>query len=192
MGQREDLLAGARACLAEKGYSRTTARDIAAASGAHLASIGYHYGSKDNLMAVAVLQATDEWGDTIEAAVRAAGKAGPPERLRVFLNELFTAIPRQRPLLTASAQAYTEAQFSEEVRRPLQEGTARGRAELAAMVLGVDAGEVDPGTAQGLGSLVHAIVVGYVLQGLLSPDSMPTADQVADALHLITPARGNG
>jgi AcrR family transcriptional regulator len=192
MGQREDLLAGARACLAEKGYSRTTARDIAAASGAHLASIGYHYGSKDNLMATAVLQATDEWGDTIEAAVRAAGKADPPERLRVCLNELFTAIPRQRALLTASAQAYTEAQFSEEIRRPLLEATARGRAELAAMVLGVGADKVDAGTAQGLGSLVHAIIVGYVLQGLLSPDSMPTADQVADALHLITPARENG
>ncbi|TDC54322.1 TetR family transcriptional regulator [Actinomadura sp. KC345] len=30
--------------------SHVTARDIAAASGAHLASIGYHFGSKDNLL----------------------------------------------------------------------------------------------------------------------------------------------
>ena len=29
MGNREDLLAGAKKCLYEKGYARTTARDIA-------------------------------------------------------------------------------------------------------------------------------------------------------------------
>ncbi|MEE2048041.1 helix-turn-helix domain-containing protein, partial [Nocardiopsis tropica] len=58
MSQRDDLLAGARKCLVEKGYGKTTARDIAAASGAHLASIGYHFGSKDNLMNAAVLEAS--------------------------------------------------------------------------------------------------------------------------------------
>lgn len=185
MGQRDDLLAGARICLAEKGYSRTTARDIAAASGAHLASIGYHFGSKDRLMAVAVLQASDEWGDTIEAAVRAAGEATPAERLRVCLDELFAAIPRQRELLVASMQAYTEAQFSEEVRRPLLESVERGRRELAAMVLGVAGAEVDDATVRGLGSLVHTMVVGYVQQALLAPESMPSVDQVVEAVRVL-------
>ena len=41
MGHREDLLEGAKRCLYEKGYARTTARDIVAASGTNLASIGY-------------------------------------------------------------------------------------------------------------------------------------------------------
>ncbi|RSN67563.1 MULTISPECIES: TetR/AcrR family transcriptional regulator [Actinomadura] len=188
MGQREDLLAGARICLAEKGYSRTTARDIASASGAHLASIGYHFGSKDRLMAVAVLQASDAWGDTIEAAVRAAGEASPAERLRTFLDELFAAIPRQRDLLVASTQAYTEAQFSEEVRAPLLEAVERGRRELAAMVLGVESGEVDDATAVALGSLVHAMVVGFAQQALLAPESMPSAERVAEAVAVL--ARG--
>lgn len=49
MGHREDLLEGAKRCLLEKGYARTTARDIGAASGTNLASIGYHYGSKEAL-----------------------------------------------------------------------------------------------------------------------------------------------
>ncbi|MGH4006514.1 MAG: TetR family transcriptional regulator, partial [Pseudonocardiaceae bacterium] len=44
MGNREDLLAGAKRCLYEKGYGRTTARDIAAAAGGvSLAAIGYHF-----------------------------------------------------------------------------------------------------------------------------------------------------
>ena len=40
MSHREDLLAGAVQCLREKGYAHTTARDIVAASGTNLASIG--------------------------------------------------------------------------------------------------------------------------------------------------------
>ena len=55
MGHREDLLVGAVACLREKGYARTTARDIVAASGTNLASIGYHYGSVTALLNAAVL-----------------------------------------------------------------------------------------------------------------------------------------
>ena len=61
-GHREDLLEGAKRCLLEKGYGCTTARDIVAASGANLASIGYHYGSKDALMRQAIIASSEEWG----------------------------------------------------------------------------------------------------------------------------------
>ncbi|MGH3648185.1 MAG: TetR/AcrR family transcriptional regulator, partial [Micromonosporaceae bacterium] len=50
MGNREALLEGAKRCFHEKGYARTTARDIAQASGVSLAAIGYHFGSKEALM----------------------------------------------------------------------------------------------------------------------------------------------
>src|SRR6516225_8755418 len=61
MGNREALLAGAKRCLIEKGYARTTARDIAAASGVSLAAIGYHFGSKDALMNQAIYEFVGEW-----------------------------------------------------------------------------------------------------------------------------------
>src|SRR3954466_13997211 len=50
MGHREDLLEGAKRCLLEKGFLRTTARDIVKESGTNLAASGYHYGSKDELV----------------------------------------------------------------------------------------------------------------------------------------------
>ena len=50
MGHREELLDGAAQCLYDKGFGRTTARDVVAASGTNLASIGYHFGSKDALL----------------------------------------------------------------------------------------------------------------------------------------------
>lgn len=62
MGHREDLLEGAKRCLLEKGFLRTTARDIVKESGTNLASIGYHYGSKDALLAQAYVALVETTG----------------------------------------------------------------------------------------------------------------------------------
>ncbi len=67
MGNREDLIEGARRCIIEKGYARTTARDIAGAAGVSLAAIGYHFGSKEALMAEALLSTGIQIGDSLDA-----------------------------------------------------------------------------------------------------------------------------
>src|SRR3989442_906316 len=67
MGHREDLLTAARRLLEEKGYARTTARDLVAASGTNLASIGYHFGSKEALLNEAIGEAVAEWTDQVGA-----------------------------------------------------------------------------------------------------------------------------
>ena len=83
MGNREDLIAGAKRCLIEKGYAHTTARDIAAASGVSLAAIGYHFGSKDALMNQAVYESVGEWANEVQRALTDAG-ALDAEPLRRF------------------------------------------------------------------------------------------------------------
>ena len=75
MSHREDLLAGAVLCLREKGYARTTARDIVAASGTNLASIGYHYGSTEALLNAAVLRTMEDFGAEIARAMGSGGGA---------------------------------------------------------------------------------------------------------------------
>ena len=81
MGHKEDLLAGAKKCIYEKGYARTTARDIVAASGTNLASIGYHYGSKEALLNRAMFEAIDEVGEELVRAITAGvGPDAPPEQ----------------------------------------------------------------------------------------------------------------
>ena len=68
MGNREDLLAGALACLKTKGWAATTVRDIAAAAGVNHAAIGYHFGSREAQLIEAITQAMDEWGTETEPA----------------------------------------------------------------------------------------------------------------------------
>ena len=187
MSQRDDLLAGAKKCLVEKGYSKTTARDIAAASGAHLASIGYHFGSKDNLMNTALIEATGDWGDVFGEAVMAANTEHSGDRMRILFTALFGSLPEQRDLMVAGAQAFAQAQFDEGIRTALAEGHAEARRELAALVLGVPADQVDPGTAAGVGSIVYSFITGYVQQFLIDPQALPTVDQAMDGLRAVLP-----
>ena len=51
---KDRLLKGATEVLAEKGFAATTAREVAAASGCNLRSIGYHYGSVRGLALAAL------------------------------------------------------------------------------------------------------------------------------------------
>ena len=84
MGNREALIEGAKTCLMEKGYTRTTARDIATAAGVSLAAIGYHFGSKDDLLNEAMRQALDRVGSAGRYCdgCRARQRCGGPRAIR--------------------------------------------------------------------------------------------------------------
>src|ERR1700735_991455 len=61
MSNRDALLLAAKKCLLEKGFNRTTARDIASEAGVSLAAIGYHFSSKEALLTEALLLACGDW-----------------------------------------------------------------------------------------------------------------------------------
>lgn len=188
MSQRDDLLAAAKKLLVEKGYHRTTARDIAAGSGAHLGSIGYHYGSKDALMTAAALEAQGEWGDAIDAAIAAAGADSPHQRLQIAVDKLIASMARQREVLVASVQVYAQAAFDDDIHNTLTTATHGARTDLAAGALGRQPEGIDADTNRGLGSVVHALITGLSLQAFLDPDSLPTGEQVIAALQILANA----
>jgi len=185
VNQRDALLEGAKKCLVEKGHGHTTARDIAAASGAHLGSIGYHFGSKDHLMSLAAIELTSEWGDTVERAARASGGETPGERLVALLSELLDALPASHDLQSAGLQALAQSQFDDGLRAVLADGQGQGRAVMASVVLGRE--DLDPGSpeARGVGSLVYAIVIGLVAQAFVNPEALPDSERVTGALGLL-------
>src|SRR5689334_22237443 len=120
MGNREDLLAGAKQCLIERGWARTTVRDIAAAAGVSHAAIGYHFGSRDALLTQALVEAVDELDDELGRRV----PADEPEQRWQALIESFTT---HRALWVAQLEAIVQAERSPEVREHLAEGQRRGR-----------------------------------------------------------------
>src|ERR1700733_16319009 len=99
MSHREDLLAGAVRCLREKGSAHPTARDIVAASGTNLASIGYHYGSTKALLNAAVLKALDEFGEQMAQAMGTGAVAGETtlERFERFWAAVIDSFATNRP-----------------------------------------------------------------------------------------------
>jgi AcrR family transcriptional regulator len=185
MGNREALLEGAKRCIAEKGFAHTTARDIVAASGTNLASIGYHFGSKDALLDAAILDWFNDWDDDVEAALRVQSDGAPTDRLAAFLDVVIENARTQRALAAASLQWVAQIEFSDRVRGQLAQTYAAARREFAAMLLGVAADEVDDDTARAVGSLGLALVNGVVLQALIDPERAPSGRDVAAAVRAV-------
>ncbi|RSN56518.1 TetR/AcrR family transcriptional regulator [Actinomadura sp. WAC 06369] len=185
MGNREDLLAGAMRCLREKGYDRTSVRDIATAAGVSTAAIGYHYGSREALLTQALFAILDEWGDSL-------GRALAPEpgddaahgfaRMWEGLIEQFTAHP---DLWLASVELFLQAQRQPALRTRLADGLGEGRRGMAAILQSVPEEEVSDGAARTLGMLQTALMSGVMIQVLGDPENAPTAAEVLDGLRAL-------
>ncbi|KOG40501.1 TetR/AcrR family transcriptional regulator [Streptomyces decoyicus] len=191
MGHREDLLEGAKRCLLEKGYARTTARDIVAASGANLASIGYHYGSKDALMRQAIIASSEEWGASV-AQVPAVGggaearAAEPLERFAAVWDAVLQRIATEREFIAAQVEVLGLLPRDTALREAIGEVLPEGGEGLVAVFEGVPDTEVDPEAARIVGSFYQALLTGLMVQSLLTPDAMPSGRDLATALRRVT------
>jgi AcrR family transcriptional regulator len=186
MGNREDLLAAAKRCLYEKGYARTTARDIAKASGVSLAAIGYHFGSKDALLNAARLQAIGEWYDELGRALAADADpdATPIERFEAIWTHMLELFAAHRPLWTASFEMLAELDHAPEVRRAVADAQERARLGLAALFHHLDP-ELDRRAALAVGSFYLALLPGVMAQWLIDPEHAPSGRDLAEALRTI-------
>ena len=190
MGHREDLLAGAVRCLREKGYAHTTARDIVAASGTNLASIGYHYGSTRALLNAAVLTAMDDFGAEM---ARAIGEPDPGpnalepsalERFEQFWTRVIDSFQASSQVWLATFDIFTVAQRDPEVRAAVADGLEDGRKLWARLLYGVD-DDADEEKTRAIGSLHQALVSGVLVQWLIDPDRAPSPADLAQAMAAI-------
>jgi AcrR family transcriptional regulator len=188
MGNREDLLAGAKRCLLEKGYARTTARDIAAASGVSLAAIGYHFGSKEALMNQAVYEAIGEWGDELERALDAEGVSQPGKPLRRFEAIMERTIESfggsGRGLWASQIELLGLAEHNQELRKFLASVQGDAAAGLAELMLQIDPA-ADPRLAHEAGSVLHALLIGIMVKWFMAPDQALSAHELAEGLRII-------
>lgn len=187
MGNREDLLAGAKRCLIEKGYAATTARDIAAASGVSLAAIGYHFGSKDALMNQAVFDSVGDWATELQDALAAdgAGEAPPLERFELVMRHTLRSFAGPGSgLWHAQLELVSLAQRNEDLRAFLAGIQAFAGSGLAELFLGMDPA-AEPEATRAAGAIMHAMFIGLIAKYFLDPEHAPSACELADGLRII-------
>ncbi|MFD9463175.1 TetR/AcrR family transcriptional regulator [Streptomyces sp. NPDC060027] len=186
MGHREDLLEGAKRCLLEKGFVRTTARDIVKESGTNLASIGYHYGSKDALLTQAFVELIQEWGEKFApASAREVEPGGSVERFHSVWARMLESFEDFRPLWAASMEIATQGDRVPELRDLMAKAQIEGRSGLVAMFTGRDEEALDEATVKSLGGFYQALLNGLMVQWLFDPASASTADELTDGLRRV-------
>ncbi|TKK79018.1 TetR/AcrR family transcriptional regulator [Herbidospora galbida] len=185
MGHREDLLAGAKKCLYERGYAQTTARDIVAASGTNLASIGYHFGSKEALLNAALMEVLTDLGRSLDAAVAGGDRGDHAGGLGETWRLVRESFAEHQPIWVAGIGAYVQSQYSPDLRDLL--------APIVRGILGQLAEEVpgaDEKSAKAIASIQLALLTGLVLQWVVDPDHALTGPELAEGLRALTGPTG--
>ncbi|MGV9856309.1 TetR/AcrR family transcriptional regulator [Streptomyces sp. NPDC003442] len=185
-------MAGAKRCLQERGFARTTSRDIAAAANAPLGTINYHYGSKERLLNAALLETLDEWSEKVRSgSAEPVPGSGAGARVESMWARIVESETTDRPLLVASAEALAQAERSAEVRQKLADAFERSRTALAADLHGIEGAE-EGGVARAVGSVHMALIAGLTQQWLVDPERAPSAREVATGLRRIAQALESG
>lgn len=183
-GNREALLAAAKQALATKGYTGTTARDLAKAAGTSLAAIGYHFGSMDELLQAALFEAIAEWGEPLGRALSSAPNSDPRGRYEALWTQVIESFEAHRPLWSTQFELVGQLARFPHLRERLVSGQRHGRGELARLFGPVDP-DSDPETARLLGGVFQALLAGVMVQWLVDPDEALSGSEVVTALELI-------
>ncbi|MGW2230202.1 TetR/AcrR family transcriptional regulator [Streptomyces formicae] len=187
MGHREDLLEGAKRCLLDKGFVRTTAREIVKESGTNLASIGYHYGSKDALLVEAFLALIEEMTGTFGQVPPGggAGEVGSFERFQETWEGIIRSFPESRSLWMLNLEVVTQGDRLAGVRDLLAKAQVEGRRGLASVFTGVPESAVTDDVVEAEGRLYSVLLNGLLVQWLFDPETATGAGQLTEGMRRV-------
>lgn len=179
MGNREDLLAGAKRCLFDKGFARTTARDIATASGVSLAAIGYHFGTKEALLTAALQEAIADWGAGLAETLRGATDLASAWTL------VLGSFADSGPLWAVQLELVSRLSRDPALRATFAGTNRQARQGLVELFRTLHP-DLDPADADRLGALYQALLVGSAATWLADPDSAPAAEDLLTAMRIVS------
>lgn len=191
MGNREDLLAGARRVILERGIAKATARDIATASGVSLAAIGYHFGSKDGLIAEALVDALGTGvGDDIEASMTASASLPLLDGFAQWSDDLPAIFARHREAMLASLENTLRVLRDPESSGHAQTGVLRGYRDMAENFRAArpDLSDED---LDAVAKLAFVLTQSLGIFWLLDPEhTIPSGDVLARGIAVLAHDRG--
>lgn len=189
---QRDLLDATSQCLAEHGLAGTTSRAITARAGANLGAITYHFGSKDQLVADALLSSLRAWLEPAIGVLR--GDADPTVRTLLAVQTLIATFEEHRDqvgiYLELLAQAPRNRVVGNEVVRLWRELEGLMASQVQEMV---DNGEV-PGWVDptSMAALLVAVANGLVVHVAIDPEGPSTGAMAAQFGSMLVAARQDG
>jgi AcrR family transcriptional regulator len=185
MGNREDLLSGARRVILERGVAKATARDIASAAGVSLAAIGYHFGSKEELITAALMESLgDGLGDGMEAIVHETAQLPLLNGFAELWNRMPEVFAANREPLSASLENSVRVLRDPEAGRHLAEAAGEGYRGIAELLRAARP-ELSDAQVEAVAKLDFVLAQGLGILWLLAPDSIPSGDELARAVAAI-------
>jgi AcrR family transcriptional regulator len=184
------LVAAALESVADRGLAGATSRDIAGRAGTNLQAITYHFGSKDELVAQALLQSFRSW---IQPAVEVLrSEQEPIPRMVGAVQALQDAFERSGPVRAAYLEALVQAGRNETLRAGVQETLAEVRSLLTDQIEALRAARflpvwVEPGA---MATLLLATADGLALHAALDPDSVDHHRVSAQAMQMLLSVAG--
>lgn len=187
---RDRLIAAALDVVGSHGVARATSRQIATAAGVNLQAITYHFGSKDELIAEALVHAVRTWIEPARTALEGIAD-NPFGRLIGAVNALRAALEQARDHFPAYIEALAVASRDEQVREQIITLLAELRDALATSIRDLrDAGHiaswVDP---EPMASLIVAAGDGFVLHTTLDPNAYAPGPTLNQVVRLLLAAR---
>ncbi len=173
---RAVLIEGTLRCLETLPPEQVTARVIAAESGANLASIGYHFGSKDNLIAEAVSEGLHRWLAEVAAGLANLPDGAPGMKLIRAIELVDQTRQRHEGLARSFLVALARALHDEPMRQLLAERFRYARANVMRML---DLGDDRP--AEDAATFVLATFDGLLIRALLHPEFVMDAHRLTEA-----------
>jgi AcrR family transcriptional regulator len=167
---RERLLAGARTVVARDGLGSTTSRGIADAAEVNLAAITYHFGSKDELIAAALVDEVRRLAEPVLAVL--GDDTDPASRLLTAVTMLESSFERRRADVPLFLAAVSGATNSPALARDFAALWSELRTRLAAEVAELRAASLVPGWVEpdAMAALVLTVISGVAVAAVVDPD----------------------
>ncbi|HEY5887545.1 MAG TPA: TetR family transcriptional regulator C-terminal domain-containing protein, partial [Acidimicrobiales bacterium] len=167
----------------------TTSRDITTEAEANLAAITYHFGSKDELVAEALLAGLREWLDP--ALVALAEADDPATGMLTAVQTLLTTFEAHRDDAPAQLEALVQAPRLPALHDGVLTLWAELRDRLAKQLSDMRAAGllpdwIDPAP---MAALLVAVANGVVLQATVDPDGIPVDAMAAQFAGLLLAVR---
>jgi AcrR family transcriptional regulator len=159
-----------RGCIRDRGLPETSSRAIADAAGVNLAAITYYFGSKDDLVAVALADELREW--TQPALDLLAQPGDPVHRLLGAVTIVNEAFDEQRDRIPGLLETFVHAARDRAARGPNVAIWVEVRTQLSAAIAELRSAGAIPAWVEpdAMASLIIAVAAGTVVNETIDPD----------------------